>query len=296
MSDVSSMPFGGSWSGQKLIVLGDYLKAYTTALKNTPFRLEYIDGFAGSGTREVIPPTPGELFDDVLAADEANYRHGSPLIALGNDPPFDRFIFIERDSASIEKLKKQVAADYPARSSQVTYKKGGANAVLKEHIASTDWRYRRAVAFLDPFALHVSWATIELIAKTKSIDMWLLFPAMAVNRMLARDGDISEAWSNKLNDTFGSGDWKEVFYVKQQTDLFGNVGTSKVTQVFKALSEYVTRRLDLVFEAVVDSPLLLCNSTGSPLFLLCFGSGSPRGAEIAKRIASHIITKKSHGH
>ena len=77
--------------------------------------------------------------------------------------------------------------------------------------------------------------------------------------------------------------------MKEEPDLFGVEATSKVPQVFEALSKYVTRR-------VVDSPLLLCNSTGSPLFLLCFGSGNPKGAQIAKRIASSIINKKSHGH
>ena len=272
MADVSSMAFGGAWSGKKLDVLGDYLKHYTTALKNQPFKLAYIDAFAGAGIREVMPPSPGELFDDLLAEDDANYRHGSPLIALGTEPSFDNFIFIERDAASIAKLKLQVAASFPHKSHQVIYKHGDANDVLRG-IAEKNWTGRRAVAFLDPFALHVSWDTIAKIAGTNAIDMWLLFPAMAVNRMLARDGDIPPGWSAKLTNTFGSKDWQEAFYVKEPADLFGEEVTSKVPQVFKALSDYVTRRLASVFAGVVDSPLLLCNSTGSPLFLLCFGSG-----------------------
>lgn len=295
MADVSSMAFGGAWSGKKLDVLGEYLKAYTTALKNTPFRLAYIDAFAGAGIREVMPPSPGELFDDLLAEDDANYRHGSPLIALGTEPSLDNFIFIERDAASIAKLKAQVSSSYPLKVDQVIYKHGDANEALRD-ISAKNWSGRRAVAFLDPFALHVSWDTIARIAGTKSIDMWLLFPAMAVNRMLARDGDIPPAWSAKLTNTFGSTDWQEAFYVKGQPDLFGVAATKKVPQVFKALSEYVTRRLASVFAEVVDSPLMLCNSTGSPLFLLCFGSGNPKGAQIAKRIASNIINKNSHGH
>lgn len=84
--------------------------------------------------------------------------------------------------------------------------------------------------------------------------------------------------------------------MKGEPNLFGVAATNKVPQVFKALSEYVTRRLASVFAEVVDSPLMLCNSTGSPLFLLCFGSGNPKGAQIAKRIASNIINKNSHGH
>ena len=293
MADVSSMAFGGAWSEQKLDVLGDYLKAYTTVLKNAPFKLGYIDAFAGAGIREVMA-APGELFDDSLAEDDASYRHGSPLIALGTEPSFHSFVFIERDATSIAKLKTQVASIYPRKSGQVVYKQGDANEILRG-IAAKKWKDHRAVAFLDPFALHVSWDTIARLAGTRAIDMWLLFPAMAVNRMLARNGEIPDAWRTKLNDTFGSTDWQDAFYTKEPADLFGNESTSKVPQVFKRLSEYVTNRLKSVFTEVVDSPLLLCNSTGSPLFLLCFGCGNPKGAQIAKRIASHIINKKPHG-
>ena len=39
-----------------------------------------------------------------------------------------------------------------------------------------DWSLHRAVLFLDPYGMQVEWATIEAVAKTKAIDLWLLFP------------------------------------------------------------------------------------------------------------------------
>ncbi len=45
----SGKRFGGSWTKEKLDILQRYLNAYTTALKNQPFRLWYIDAFAGTG-------------------------------------------------------------------------------------------------------------------------------------------------------------------------------------------------------------------------------------------------------
>ena len=45
--------FGGPWTELKLAILKGYLNAYTTALKNQPFRLVYIDAFAGSGGVEL---------------------------------------------------------------------------------------------------------------------------------------------------------------------------------------------------------------------------------------------------
>ncbi len=47
---MSQERFGGSWTRTKLNVLQQYLQAYTTALKNQPFRLWYVDAFAGTGT------------------------------------------------------------------------------------------------------------------------------------------------------------------------------------------------------------------------------------------------------
>lgn len=42
--------FGGPWTLQKLNILDRYLDAYTTALKNQPFNLIYVDAFAGEGS------------------------------------------------------------------------------------------------------------------------------------------------------------------------------------------------------------------------------------------------------
>jgi three-Cys-motif partner protein len=46
-------------------------------------------------------------------------------------------------------------------------------------ICDNDWRSHRAVLFLDPYGMQVEWQTIEAIAKTAAIDLWLLFPKEA---------------------------------------------------------------------------------------------------------------------
>ena len=105
MTEQCQKSFGGKWSDAKLDALGSYLKAYTTALKNTPFKLAYIDAFAGAGTREVGHQQEETWFDASLVTEDAQYRHGSPLIAIQNIPAFDQFYFIEQDLDSIERLK-----------------------------------------------------------------------------------------------------------------------------------------------------------------------------------------------
>lgn len=286
--------FGGDWSDKKLDALAEYLKAYTTALKNQPFELIYIDAFAGAGKAMVEEQKEESLFDSADLDNDARYRHGSPLQAIENDPPFHRFIFIDRKEESIATLRSQCDATKAGKQKRISYITGDANSELRK-LTQMDWRKRRAVAFLDPYALHVTWDTIKAIADTKAIDMWLLFPAMAVNRMLPRSGIVPTEWANRLTETFGDEEWRDVFFKTETPDLFGMETTTKTPAPFQKLSEYVTNRLRSVFAGVVDTPLLLRNSGNAPLFLLCFGSGHPTGAVIAKRIANHIIKKQSHG-
>jgi len=47
MTDIQK--FGGDWTQEKLARIRSYLGAYTTVLKKQPFKLIYIDAFAGTG-------------------------------------------------------------------------------------------------------------------------------------------------------------------------------------------------------------------------------------------------------
>ena len=57
------MSFGGPWTNDKLEILRRYLDAYTTALKNQPFNLIYVDAFAGGGSW-----TPRESLNNRISA------------------------------------------------------------------------------------------------------------------------------------------------------------------------------------------------------------------------------------
>jgi three-Cys-motif partner protein len=273
--------FGGEWSNAKLAALKDYLASYAKVMKNTPFRTLYIDAFAGAGTEE-----EGD--------DESQYRHGSPLIALETDPQFDQLVFIDKGAAKLNRLKCQVE-ERGHGSRLITYRPGDANEELRGLCRSVNWKSHRAVAFLDPFALQVRWDTIQAIARTQAIDMWLLFPAMAVNRMLTRSGEIDPSWERRLDLTFGANSWKTAFYGKEDPDLFGHEKVVKASKPFDVLSEFVTLRLKAEFAAVHSKPLVLKNTSGTPIFLFCFACGNKRGAAPALRIANHIIRNQSNG-
>ncbi|HVS33518.1 MAG TPA: hypothetical protein VMS98_18935 [Thermoanaerobaculia bacterium] len=55
------------------------------------------------------------------------------------------------------------------------------------------------------------------------------------------------------------------------------------------IGRFFNDRLKSIFAGVADSPAVLRNSTGSPLYLLCFAAANEKGAPIAVRIADHLL-------
>jgi len=75
--------FGGDWTGQKLAMLQEYLGRYTTALKNQPFQLVYIDAFAGTGYREEKKRGRRQLLlADLAGGEPQKFFDGSARIAV----------------------------------------------------------------------------------------------------------------------------------------------------------------------------------------------------------------------
>ncbi len=289
IKESDSPAFGGGWSDRKLSALNKYLSAYTTALNKQRFTLIYIDAFAGAGKSDIA--TEKDQHQSMLIEmekEDVRYRHGSPLIALNTNPPFNEFVFIDKNKQVLENLRNQVTKQNHEKKS-IDYLVGDANEKLRV-ICNQNWNSRRAVAFIDPFATDVQWGTIEIIAKTKAIDLWLLFPAMAVNRMLARTGEIPQLWQEKLTACFGTDEWREAFYkTNPQPDLFNDEPSSvKVANSFAILNQFVKKRLKTIFPGVSDN-LVLKNSKNSPLFLLCFACSNPNAVALAMKIANHII-------
>lgn len=285
--------FGGQWTLRKLEVLEGYLQSYTTALKDKPFRKAFIDAFAGSGYRDGGSLNTFQtplLFPDFISNENQSLVDGSAKLALKTEPAFDRYIFIERSSTRCKQLE-ELKSEFPDRAEQIYIKQGDANEKIQE-LCSKNWNSHRAVLFLDPFGMQVEWDTIEAVARTKAIDMWLLFPlGIAVNRLLTTSGDIPESWQKRLSLLLGTDDWYKEFYtVKKKPNLFGTDTEQVVKNVnMERIGDYFNDRLKKIFAGVVEKPGVLRNSSNSPLYLLCFAVGSERGKDIALSIAEHLI-------
>ena len=162
-NDQQSQKFGGHWTLEKLDILESYLKAYTTALKNQPsktrpFKLMYIDAFAGTGLIE-LPQHDDE-------ADKRDFISDSAERAIRiSDKAFDKLIFVEQNTKRCEELEKLRSLHHDRN---IEVKNSDANHFLRN--LREDWRKWRGVLFLDPFATEVEWSTIEKIAGFKALD------------------------------------------------------------------------------------------------------------------------------
>ena len=293
-SDSYGHNFGGTWTAEKLSRVSKYLAEYSKIMAKKNFSYAYIDAFAGTGyiSKEMVNGPENSLFLELAGEESQSFIDGSVKTALEISPPFTEYIFIEKYIDRIAELKK-TCEEYPDIASRISIENAEANSFLQDLCDNRNWKSHRAVLFLDPYGMQVEWQTIESIAHTKAIDMWLLFPlGMSINRLLRKNGEIPMSWERKLDRFFGTHEWKEAFYEQQDMPtLFGEETELVKSCSFEAITKYFVDRLKLIFPYVADNPLTLCNSKNNPLFLLCFAAGNEKGGKIAKRIAEFILKK-----
>ena len=286
--------FGGDWTEQKLECVRKYLHAYTTIMNKQQFQYAYIDAFAGTGYREMEndEDTDELMFPDLVSPEVVGFHDGSARNALEVEPSFMKYVFIEKNInryAELEELKKEFLLKGEFSESVIECVHGDANEYLKD-LCRKNWKSHRALVFLDPYGMQVEWKTIESIARTQAIDLWILFPLGTVNRLLKKSGEIRPSLRERLDLSFGEPDWYDVFYqLAEQTSFFDEEQWQKTGNIFTTIEQYFIERLQGIFKGVATNPLILRNSKNVPLYLLCFAAGNPKGAPIAVKIAQEIL-------
>ena len=271
--------FGSHWTRTKLDIIESYLDAYTTALKFQPFQLFYIDGFAGTGHVRIKT-------DD---SDGQKILRGSATRALTvTDRAFDHIILIEEDSGYCRELQRLREA-YPGRDIQILNE--DANLALQR--LSTNWRGRRGVLFLDPFATQVDWTTVRAVADTGALDTWILFPVGAIRRLLPRwktPDEVSRKWAARLNRVYGGPMWRQLY--AEMPVLFGPRRSHSDRGIEGLLRIYRQRLRELVGARLLSTSARLGPPGRPPLFELLFFAGNARGIGISHDIAGYLIGTK----
>ena len=263
--------FGGDWTEEKLDILEKYLDAYTTALKNKPFRLVYLDAFAGAG--EISRDFGSDSHTD--EQDSRAFILGSAARAIRVDGrPFDRLIFVEKDRQRFRQLKR-LCDQHDDR--DIDPKMDEANTFLCR-LRQREYGNWRGVLFVDPYGTQLAWSTVEQIAQLERLDMWLLFPVGTIGRLLPRlkdPAEVNAGWTKRLTRVYGGESWRGLYSPPAQRDLFVTGALERAPGVDGLLEIYKGQLKGLFGDRFLRKSRTLKNSKNSPLFELIFCVGSP---------------------
>lgn len=264
----------GPWSEDKLNLLREYLERYTLIMQGQSDwcrnGYHYIDAFAGTGKPR--------------ARDEERYIDGSPRIALTIQRPFHSYTFIEKEPWRVERLR-DLQDEFPRR--KIHIYEGDCNQIILDRVVPVIRyeNFNRGFVFLDPFGMDVEWSTVQRIAETRALELFMNFPVMALNRTILQNvpHTLTKPRVERMNRFWGSADWRNLIY-DEVKDLWGNTVEIKIeTTSGEMLGALFKGRLQEVFPHVTD-PLVMTNSVGAPLYCLIFAGHNPTGAKITQSI------------
>ncbi len=267
----------GLWTEIKLQIIREYAAAYTTILKEQSWcrSYAYIDAFAGGG-------------GFVSKEDRERLIPGSPLNALNVANKFTEYHFIDIDPEKIERLK-QLTADRPEFNT-IHFYVGDANGkVAQEILPQFQYNsFKRALCILDPYGVDIEWTTIAAIGHIKTMDLYLNFPLMDINRNAARKViELSDPnQGEKLTRIWGDDSWKELAYTVQER-LFDEPILVKIKGNETLKQGFMGRLKNKAGFSYVPEPILMRNQQGGPLYFLFFAAHKP----VAQSIAQDIFHK-----
>jgi three-Cys-motif partner protein len=258
----------GEWSEAKLDIIRDYKRAYSTIMSwHQYLHHVYIDAFAGSGTH--------------LSRSTGDFVSGSPINALNVEPPFEEYFFIDKNKDTIKALRNEVG-ERP----NVNIHEGDSNSLLMQTVyPQVQYEdYRRALCLLDPYGLDLRWEVIQEAGRMKTIEIFLNFPIMDMNRniLLTDTTKMDDSQITRMDAFWGDSSWRPIMYATQE-HLFGTeeikIGTNdKIAAAFRERLKKVAG-----FEHVPE-PVVMRNRRRAMLYYLFFASQNATGAKIANDI------------
>lgn len=284
---ITPQEYGSADTILKQQIILKYLTGYLRVMKNQRkrFSLSYVDAFAGSGLWQrpgAKGSTPGVALS-VLRMDAA-FR-------------FDRYVFGDIKRRNIASLHAAIQADREAGKElppieAIRVVRQDANQLIAEECSRLATRpLDRAVMFIDPFGMALDWASVERVAASGKIDLWLLIPTgMGPGRMMT-SRPMPASWRSRLNRFWGGADWEEHF-LPPRHDLFGNAPPERDADVAR-IAEFAIGRLRKTFGRpnVHPTGLPLEAGNGQLSFLLTFACAnkSKPAYEAAIRIADNLL-------
>jgi three-Cys-motif partner protein len=211
---------------------------------------------------------------------------GSPLNALQIRPPFREFHLIDIDSERVDSLRHLIGD----RECVHLYEGNCNKALLEEVFPHVQFnQYRRGLCLLDPYGLDLDWAVIKTAGQMKSIDLFLNFPVMDMNRnVLWRDPrEVLASQASRMNSFWGDDSWKTIAY-ETSGNLFGYPEKQPNDLIARAFLQRL--KDDAGFERAPD-PLPMRNSRGAVVYYLFFASQKDTAENIVREIFEKYRTR-----
>lgn len=258
----------GYWSVIKLEILKAYASAYSKILSAKKLPHSYIDAFAGAGRHR--------------RKKRAGFVPGSPINALKVQPPFRDYYLIDINAERIKGLKKLIGDR-----SDVHLHTGDCNEILQKEILPLFKyeTYRRALCILDPYGLQVVWDVIAQAGQLGTIDLFLNFPVMGMNRnVLWRNPErVSEQRRSWMDASWGDRSWEKVAYTSERS-LFQELEKEPNEVIAEGFRK---RLIEVAGFKRVPEPMPMRNDQGAIVYYLFFASQ----VDVAEKIVTSIFDK-----
>lgn len=274
--------FGGNWTENKIEILTEYAKAYLVIMNSFAIRynwkLMYFDGFAGSG---FIKKTNNENHKIIVGASKR-------ILEIEEPRSFDLYYFVEKEEGKATLLMQNTKDIFPKKNIHIVNTDCNEKILsMSTFLKSYKGKKYKALAYIDPCGMQLSWNSLVALQEL-SVDVWILIPTgMGVNRLLKKDGKISDAWINKLELFLGmkKEDILDYFY-KESTiyTLFGEeVKVTKEEEAIEKSAILYKNRLKDLFK-YVSNPYVLKNKTNSTMFHFLMVSNNKSAVNVANDI------------
>jgi three-Cys-motif partner protein len=269
----------GIWSEVKLAIIKEYAAAYAKILDANrkksirSLRWLYIDAFAGPGMH--LSKTTGDIVD------------GSPLIALKTTPAFSEYHFIDADAERAEQLRNIVGS----RKDVHIYSEDCNKVLIRDVFPRAKYAdYRRALCLLDPYNINLKWEVIETAGQMGSIEVFLNFMIMDINRNALRRNRDSAIQSkiDQLTALWGDGSWEDAAF-SSAGKLFEDPEKVSNEQFELAWRERLKKKAGFKF---VSEPMPMKTRNNSVIYYLYFASQKPVAAGIVSDIFKKYRSKQ----
>jgi len=164
---------------------------------------------------------------------------------------------------------------------------GDCNKILKAKVLPglTFENYQRGLCILDPYGLHLHWDIIEMLGKSRAVELFLNLPIMDMNRNALWRNPTHVTPDNiaRMNAFWGDSSWRSVAYEKELT-LFGY---DEVKADNETVARAFAHRLKKVAGFTHVAYIPMKNTSNAVIYYLFHASHKP----VAQNIVTDIFKK-----